>query len=532
MSSPTALAVGGVLLLSTVFLLVHLTRKRDLPPGPTPIPLLGNIPDLMAVAGANVTPMHVLISRWAKTYGPVIHIHVLSQPLIFLSSPQAVSDLLDKRGAIYSDKPHMIMAGELCGCQNMVAFTPYSGQSKRQRRLLTSAFGVRAIPKYEPLIQRSTLQFLQEMLSGSIGYDRVRTLARRYAGGLTLAVVYGYEPVPLGLQEGGKDPDPFIRLASECVDILQNEVASGGGIWAVDVLPWLQHLPLESIPILSYLPGLSFKRKATVWKAKMEEFVEGPWSFVNTAVKSGSFSPSFCSLLLEEREKDAYKNDDTFTHDLKWTANSMYSASGDTTISLMLSFLLAISMHPECVAIAQKEIDSVTRGARLPTLADKDHLPYISAIFTETLRWSCPVPLCLPHRLMEEDVYEGMRIPQGSLVIGNIWAILRDETMYPDPHAFKPERWFTDKKEEDEDEKRRDPRSYVFGFGRRRCPGALLVESSAWLLIAGTLATFNISREGKEAKWEGGVFRTPAPFEFSMTPRSDAAVGIVRQGVL
>ncbi len=68
---------------------------------------------------------------------------------------------------------------------------------------------------------------------------------------------------------------------------------------------------------------------------------------------------------------------------------------------------------------------------------------------------------------MEEDVYEGMRIPQGSLVIGNIWAILRDETMYPDPHAFKPERWFTDKKEEDEDEKRRDPRSYVFGFGRR-----------------------------------------------------------------
>lgn len=65
---------------------------------------------------------------------------------------------------------------------------------------------------------------------------------------------------------------------------------------------------------------------------------------------------------------------------------------------------------------------------------------------------------------MEEDVYNGMRIPKGSLVIGNIWAILRDETMYPDPHAFKPERWVGDRKEDDE---RLDPRNYVFGFGRR-----------------------------------------------------------------
>lgn len=306
----TVLLILSLLLLVTTFLVFNRSRKRDSPPGPAPIPLLGNIPDLLAIAGANIyedgiespssvsspssaitpkakstpTPMHVLASNWAKLYGHVIQIHILTQPLIFLSSPQAVSDLLEKRGAIYSDKPHMVMAGELCGCQNMVAFTPYSAQSKRQRRLLNRAFSRTSIPAYEPLITRCTNQFLSEILSGGVDYTRLRTLARRYAGGLTLAVVYGYEPVPLGLEDGGKDPDPFIRLASECVDILQKEIASGGGIWAVDVLPWLRYLPLENIPFVSFLPGLSFQRKARVWKTKMEEFVEAPWAFLNSAV--------------------------------------------------------------------------------------------------------------------------------------------------------------------------------------------------------------------------------------------------------
>lgn len=370
------------LLIASVFLYSHLVGRRHTAPGPNPLPLIGNVLDLMPVAGAGIysdgrhlaaisktqpvspaTPMHVLATRWALTYGAVVDINIFSQHLVFLSSPDAVQDLLDKRGGIYSDKPFMLMAGELCGCQNMVAFTAYSGQSKRQRRLLTSAFGARAIPAYEPLIRKSTAQFLGAVLSGA-GYDRVRALTMRYAGGLTLAVVYGYVPVPLSAGDDGRDPDPFIRQATECVDILQNEIASGGGIWAVDVMPWLNHLPLEHIPIVRALPGLNFQKKARLWKAKMEEFVEAPWAFVKSSMVSGSIShmhfalmgllkssessmTSFCSTLLQERQKEGANTkqaDDTFDFDLKWTANSMYSASGDT-VRLLPSTLYLYSPH-------------------------------------------------------------------------------------------------------------------------------------------------------------------------------------------
>jgi hypothetical protein len=71
----------------------------------------------------------------------------------------------------------------------------------------------------------------------------------------------------------------------------------------------------------------------------------------------------------------------------------------------------------------------------------------------------------VPHCTMREDVYEGYRIPKGSIVISNILSISRDKEMYPDPLEFRPERFIGPSPQT-------DPRKFVFGFGGRRCPGA------------------------------------------------------------
>jgi hypothetical protein len=92
---------------------------------------------------------------------------------------------------------------------------------------------------------------------------------RRYAGSITLSVIYGYEPA--------QSNDPFIDMAEDCVNILANEVASGGGIWPVDIFPSLQYLP-------KWMPGAGFLRKAEVWKKKMEDFADLPYEFVKSAL--------------------------------------------------------------------------------------------------------------------------------------------------------------------------------------------------------------------------------------------------------
>ena len=63
-------------------------------------------------------------------------------------------------------------------------------------------------------------------------------------------------------------------------------------------------------------------------------------------------------------------------------------------MTLVLQFFLAMVEHPEVVAKAQKELDSVVGNDRLPTFADRKDLPYIEALFNECLRYAAGVPLC------------------------------------------------------------------------------------------------------------------------------------------
>jgi cytochrome P450 len=71
---------------------------------------------------------------------------------------------------------------------------------------------------------------------------------------------------------------------------------------------------------------------------------------------------------------------------------------------------------------------------------------------------------------MKEDVYEGYRIPEGATVIANVFSIARDGDIYPDPLEFRPERFLGPSPQV-------DPHKFVFGFGRRACPGACSLAS-------------------------------------------------------
>jgi cytochrome P450 len=82
--------------------------------------------------------------------------------------------------------------------------------------------------------------------------------------------------------------------------------------------------------------------------------------------------------------------------------------------------LLGMVLHPEVLHKAQQQLDEVL-GDRLPGFFDRPSLPYIEAILREVLRWQPVAPTAFPHRLMEDDVYNGMFMPKGSLVVGNAW---------------------------------------------------------------------------------------------------------------
>ncbi|KAM0424378.1 hypothetical protein ACHAPT_010526 [Fusarium lateritium] len=177
---------------------------------------------------------------------------------------------------------------------------------------------------------------------------------------------------------------------------------------------------------------------------------------------------------------------------------------------------------------AQEEIDRVIGNERLPTLADRPSLPYIEAIVKEVLRWHPVAPMGLPHTSTADDVYEGYFIPKGSMLFANVWHFTHDPEIYDEPMSFKPERFLGLQG----NKAAPDPHTFVFGFGRRICPGRILADNALYLNIAQSLAVFTISKDGQvaqpEIRFTPGVVSHPEPFEAIIKPRSPHYEKLIR----
>ncbi|KAJ3545484.1 hypothetical protein NM688_g5618 [Phlebia brevispora] len=139
---------------------------------------------------------------------------------------------------------------------------------------------------------------------------------------------------------------------------------------------------------------------------------------------------------------------------------------------------------------------------------------------------------CVPHRLREDDEYEGHFLPKDSLVIVNSWGLLHDPARYTDPAEFKPERFLKDKSGRASEE---DPHNIVFGFGRRSCPGHYVADAMIFIIAANVLAAFDISAPVENGvpvlpmpEQSSSIISHPLPFNCTIKPRSANAEAIVR----
>ncbi|KAF7334975.1 Cytochrome P450 [Mycena venus] len=195
----------------------------------------------------------------------------------------------------------------------------------------------------------------------------------------------------------------------------------------------------------------------------------------------------------------------------------------------MIVFMFAMLLHPECQLKAQKEIDSVVGSSRLPSFEDRGKLPYLDHIGLKDYfwRWKPVLPLGIPHRSTEKDVYRGMHIPKGSIVVPNVRGMSLDESVYHNPKSFYPERFLPQPLGHGEPHFA----SSAFGYGRRICPGLHLAENSLWIAIATILATCNITNtldeHGNiivpECVMSEGADCHPIDFEYIVRSRSSAA---------
>ena len=165
------------------------------------------------------------------------------------------------------------------------------------------------------------------------------------------------------------------------------------------------------------------------------------------------------------------------------------SAGAETTATTLMWWALAMIAHPDVQQRAQDELDEFVGRSRPPTFADAPNLPYIQAMVRETLRWRAALPLGLPHSTIEDDWYEGLFIPKGTLCLANLWHCNLDPAAYGDDAAnFNPERLLDEHGQlKPGPAETRDDWHCTFGFGRRACVGRHAANESLFISMATVL---------------------------------------------
>ncbi|KAF8799104.1 cytochrome P450 [Phlegmacium glaucopus] len=317
----------------------------------------------------------------------------------------------------------------------------YGDPWRERRRMFQKHFHSSNTQFYQP-IQR---EFIRKMLPRLLDApDEFLSISKHTIGGMAISMSYGIQIKPTN--------DPFIELAEAALINVGSAVRVGA--FLVDVIPILKYVP-------EFMPGAGFQKQARIWRKLQEDFRERPFLASIEAMASGSARPSFTSVALGDVDQSL--DIDHQREVIKDTAAVIFAGGADTTLSATQTFFLAMVCFPEVQMKAQAEIDRVVSG-RLPDFDDMEDLPYVSALVKEVLRWQPVTPYGFPHCTTEDDVYEGYHIPKGSIVIFNSWAMLYNEAEYPDPSAFKPERYLKDGQL---DSNIRDPSAIAFGFGRR-----------------------------------------------------------------
>ncbi|OAX35597.1 cytochrome P450 [Rhizopogon vinicolor AM-OR11-026] len=500
------LTLLAVLLISfgVITALKRFLAKRQhvlpLPPGPNPLPLLGNILSI------DTKQPWLTYTQWSAAYGDLIFVRILDQEMVVINSQHIAQALLEKRSRVYADRPFLATL-EPFGWSFNMAFARYSDEWRLSRRIFHQTFRADSAVKFRPMQTMRAREMIVNLIDDPQHYD---SHFATFASSVTMSVVYDYET-------GARD-DPLVHLVAHASELSSFMMTPERAV-VLRAFPFLLNLP-------DWCPGSSIKRDAQISSKISNKAMNVPFDYVKQHMADDSISSrsSMVGEHLQRIEEQGEALRPVLESALKNAASTAFGAAYETTSSTLMVFVLAMVLYPDVQRRAQAEIDLVIGRDQLPTFEDRASLPYIDAVLRETLRWEPVVPLGLPHATTSEDMYDGYFIPKGATVVCNTWAISRDEKRYHDASRFMPERFIDNNGKLTDD----DPAQYIFGMGPRICPGRYAADASTWCAIATMLATINIfftkDEDGKTInfipEFTTGVTRRPVTFPCSISARS------------
>ncbi|KAF9261047.1 cytochrome P450 [Marasmius fiardii PR-910] len=472
-------------------------NRNSIPPGPVGFPIVGSFPFLLRHP-------ELTLDSWAKMFGPLYSLKLGNQLVIVISDPQIVKDLFITNGAIFSSRKEMYLKTKIITAGRGVTAMPYGDRWRQHRRIASTSLTIRAVDGYAHTLDYEATTLVMDLLKhGNFGATPVNS--QPYTGRFSLNNML---VVAFGMRTDTIDHP----LVAEALRLSREFMNCTGPVSNLT----------DFIPLLQKIPGNYMINRAKQLHKDLVDTYGGMLLDIESRLNSKEKVPDcFAKHLIEIKEEERLDHVDMAMLCVVFTVGGV-----ETTASVIQWFLALIPTHPEIQQKAQKELDRVVGHDRLPTTEDEKDLPYIHAIIKEVERLGNPFWLGNPHSNTSDFTYRGQFIPKNTVLIVNTYTMHHDPLRYPEPSKFNPERYINDSTLSSVSANLANPWErdhWMFGVGRRICPGMRVAEREIFLVIARLLWAFDMKETPGEPinlkEYDGLSGRSPVPFRIKMIPR-------------
>uniref|UniRef100_A0A8C5Y014 unspecific monooxygenase n=1 Tax=Microcebus murinus TaxID=30608 RepID=A0A8C5Y014_MICMU len=455
-------AVVLVLCLSCLLLLFlwrHSPGRGKFPPGPTPLPIIGNILQVDAKdIGKSFT-------NFSKVYGPVFTVYLGTKPAVVLHGYEAVKEALIDHGEAFSGRGHFPVAERINKGLGIAFSNGNTWKEIRRFTLMTLrnfGMGKRSIEERVQEEARCLVEELRKTEASSCDPTFILSCA---PCNVICSIIFHS-------RSDYKD-EHFLKLM-EKVHLNVNAFSS----------PWMQIY--NNFPaLIDYFPATlkevfdnaAFIKSYVLEKVKEHQEsldVNNPRDFID------------CFLIKMEQEKNHQQSEFTFEA-LVATVFDLFGAGTETTSTTLRYALLLLLKHPEVTAKVQEEIDHVIGRHRSPCMQDRSHMPYTDAVIHEVQRYLDLVPTDLPHAVTCDIKFRNYLIPKGTTVLPFLTSVLHDSKEFSNPEIFDPGHFL----DESGNFKKSDY-FMPFSAGKRTCVGEGLARMELFLFLTSILQNFNL----------------------------------------
>ncbi|XP_029475745.1 cytochrome P450 2G1-like isoform X2 [Rhinatrema bivittatum] len=465
-------------------------KWKKMPPGPTPLPFIGNI--------LQVKPNDMLKSfgKLHKKYGPVYMVYLGARPVLVLNGYDAVKEALIDNADVFGARSTPPGFKKFFGEYGIISSNGERWKQLRRFSLMTLrnfGMGKRSI---EERIQEEA-QFLVKELNKTKGSPFDPTLYfSRSISNIICSIVFG--------DRFDYQDEKFLKLLK-----LLNEFSK-----LLDS-PFSQ-LFLNFPRIMQYVPGPHLRILETM--KLLKEFV-----IEKKKMHAESLDPNcprdFIDCFLIKMEKEKQNSASEFSEEnLVVSTLNLFIAGTDTTSRTLRYAFLILLKYPEITEKVVQEIDLVIGQDRAPAVEDRSKMPYTDAVIHEVQRFADIAPLGVPHAVTQDIEFRGYTIPKGTMVFPALTTVLKDPGWFKNPYNFDPGHFL----DENGAFKKNDA-FMPFSAGKRICLGEGLARMELFLIFTTILQNFTLTttKEPKDIDLSSALSAShvPRPYQLSMHPR-------------